>query len=33
MKNALKKYVLEKTNISLIDGQQNPAIIKIKFKI
>ena len=33
MKNTLKKYVLEKTNISLLEGQQNPAIIKIKFNI
>lgn len=33
MKNTLKKYILEKTNISLINGEQNPAIIKIKFKI
>lgn len=33
MENTLKKYILEKNNISLINGQQNPAIIKIKFKI
>lgn len=33
MKNPLKRYILTKTNISLITDQQNPAIIKMKFKL
>lgn len=33
MKNPLKKYILSQKNINLTNDQQNPVLIKIKFKL